>query len=99
MTCTCVKDHNPNPMVIETHHVVPLSWGGLRETQNQVQVCPSTHYNIHHLLNEYVHTQGNPRWDVLRHFGKMARDLARQGWESRIPGNPTPITLFEENWK
>jgi hypothetical protein len=95
--CTCTPRHSPRLMVTETHHRLPLSWGGADVAANKVRVCPNSHYGTHALLNEYVHHQGTPPPTVLAMFTAPARLLAAQAWAERIPNHPTPYWLHKES--
>lgn len=90
LICPCVKRHSPPAVVIEQHHVLPLSWGGPDTPANKVAICAQTHFTIHALLNQYVHTGDTPSRGELNQFPPYARILAAQAWQQRIPGHPTP---------
>lgn len=79
--CHCVVNHNPNAVQLHVHHILPLAWGGLKERDNEVLVCPSTHDNIHRLLREYKKADGRPSWSIERYFGSYAREMAADAWE------------------
>ncbi len=97
--CACVRRHVPRVVVHHVHHVVPQSWGGTATApssmgpgRNTVTVCPTTHAAVHLLLNIYVRTDGAPTRAQLRPYNRYTRDLARRGWDSRLPERPTPYT-------
>jgi hypothetical protein len=77
-------------MVVETHHILPVSWGGADVVANKVRVCPNTHYGAHALLNEYVHHGATPPPTILTLYTKPAQLLASLAWSQRQPGHPTP---------
>lgn len=83
-SCPCVTDHNPNVVVFNRHHVVPLSWGGPDDDDNVLLLCPTGHYTVHHLLREArragVHPDRLP-WEVRRVAGPNLRAVAADGWE------------------
>lgn len=89
--CGCVQHHSPPAIVIEMHHILPLSWGGTSTPANKVAVCAQTHYTIHFILNEFVRrNQIAPR---NRHWPPYAYALAVRAWDERIPEHPTPYWL------
>lgn len=53
-TCRCVAGHRPGPMVLNAHHVWPISAGGPDVAANRVWVCHSSHDSIHILLAEML---------------------------------------------
>jgi hypothetical protein len=92
--CEVHQYHSPEPKVPHRHHILPQSWGGETTTQNIVVVCPTGHYNIHHLLDEYVRAHGDPGYAVRAHYGSEERRLALAAWDNR-PDGPLPLTLSE----
>lgn len=46
--------HTPAPMVLEKHHVRPLSWGGEDVPTNVVMICSTCHMGAHTALNARV---------------------------------------------
>lgn len=90
--CVCVANHSPTPQAINRHHILPLSWGGPNTVTNLVDVCPTTHENIHRLLNAYVKVQGVPAWEIRRLYSPYVRDLAARAWAQR-PSQKPPYTL------
>jgi hypothetical protein len=68
---------------LDTHHVLPLAWGGIEEPKNQVEVCQTGHANIHRLLSEYEDRDQTPPWEVRRQFGPGERALAVKAWNLR----------------
>lgn len=57
--CRCVARHNPLPVEVELHHLIPQwmqqrVWGRVRD-QTLIPVCPTTHMNIHALINATLH--------------------------------------------
>lgn len=91
MTCPCVSNHNPEPRLLHRHHILPLSWGGKREPANEIKLCPTTHENVHTLLNHYVRAGTIPSYAILRTFGAFARGLAAEAWMKR-PSDKPPYT-------
>lgn len=94
--CLCVVQHVPEVHALCTHHILPKSWGGGDEPTNRVVLCPSTHENIHRLLNRYVRLGGVPPWEDRRIYGVYARDLAARAWSQR-PSDKPPYTVQEES--
>lgn len=78
--CHCVSDHNPNPMELNRHHIWPLYAGGPDEDWNIVWLCPTTHVNVHELLRAWEKYEGEPPWDIRKHFSHYTRSLAEEGW-------------------
>lgn len=91
--CTCTPRHSPRLMVIEDHHIEPLSWGGPDVAANKVRVCPNTHYGTHALLNEYVRHKGAPPPTIVTLYTKPAQLLASMAWKLRDPSHPTPYWM------
>jgi hypothetical protein len=90
--CAIHKFHAPVPHVIHTHHVLPQSWGGDTVPANLIDLCPTGHYNVHHLIDAYIRSAGDPGWDVTRHYGLAERVLARKAWDQR-PSERPPFTV------
>jgi hypothetical protein len=78
-TCYCVRTHRPKLVVTHWHHIIPQGWGGKTVSGNLIEVCPSTHYTTHALLNEYVRVNGVPPASILRRYPPYARRLAQWG--------------------
>jgi hypothetical protein len=53
--------HTPTPMVLERHHIQPLSWGGPNTPDNLVLVCSNCHQGTHTALNALVAYHGEKR--------------------------------------
>ncbi len=83
-TCACVSEHRPAPDELNVHHVLPLSWGGLDRPANRVWVCPTTHANVHVLLNAYRKLGSTPPWELRRRFSVFTRVLAQRGWDAYV---------------
>lgn len=82
--CPCVADHNPNVIVFNRHHVVPLAWGGPDEEWNVRLLCPTGHYSVHHLLRVARQVETPPNeldWWVRGSFGPNLRAIAQEGWD------------------
>ena len=89
--CEIHSGHSPSPKVVHKHHVIPLSWGGEKTVVNIRVLCPTSHENVHTLLNHYVRGSAEPSWEIRRHYGSAERDLAAQAWASR-PSDKPPYT-------
>lgn len=92
--CLCVGQHVPEAHALARHHILPKSWGGATTAENLVVLCPSTHENVHQLLNLYIHAGGVPAWAVRRAYGVYARQLAQKAWDQR-PSDKPPYTTQE----
>jgi hypothetical protein len=77
--CPCVVRHAPQPRSLDYHHLLPESWGGLRELSNMIWLCPNAHRNIHSLLDLYVRYKGTPPEHELAKFSKFTRAHAAEG--------------------
>lgn len=69
--CSMYK-HNVPSLIIEKHHVVPLSWwiaAGKPVDTPIAQLCPTCHMNTHYALDVYVKNGAGRR--------RSARDLGR----------------------
>jgi hypothetical protein len=91
--CICVSDHRPPPLVLHSHHVVPLSWDGPDVPANRVTICPTCHTSTHMLLDLYVALNREPTPAEMRaKFGRIPNRqmqvLAARAWASR-PAHPT----------
>lgn len=94
--CKCVKYHSPADIVDETHHILPLSWGGANTPDNQVLVCAQTHYTIHYILNAFVRAGQEVRRTGPDHkWPLFAFNYALEAWHQRDPNHPTPFWLPE----
>lgn len=80
---------------IADHHNPPISWTtNAGASSKRYKLCGICHYEIHALLNLYVHADGKPVWVELRTFSPFIRRLAEEAWAERIPGK-TPFTTTE----
>lgn len=83
--CACVSEHVPSAFVPTYHHILPQSWGGPSVPENMVWLCPNAHTAVHRLIDEHVRVNGEPGWDVEKHFSPFVRDLAHRAWANRPP--------------
>lgn len=86
--CPCVGKHVPLPTQFHKHHIVPLYLGGSNDKSNLFVLCPTTHYNIHALLQKYGRNGGTPPGSVRKHYSDFVQRLAKQAWD----GRNTPAT-------
>lgn len=91
--CHCVVEHRPQPLVLEAHHVLPLSWAGPDVPENRVTLCSTAHHGTHALLDLYVTLGREPlRHEMQTKFGtvpnKLIQVLAARAWAQR-PAHPT----------
>jgi len=76
----------------DTHHILPRSWGGPDVASNRVEICPTSHRQIHRLLDAYVTAGAKPAASVLAMYNDLTRALAAQAWDQR-PAIPTRTSL------
>lgn len=77
-TCRCTKTHSPRALVVHQHHIHPLGHGGPDVKSNLIWLCPTTHYNVHYLLDYLLRHGHQPRG----RFSTYQLDLARRGYEA-----------------
>lgn len=92
VSCPCVGDHNPNPTTFDEHHIVPLAWDGPDEDSNLIILCPTTHRNVHLLLNAWKREGGEPAWKFRQKFSPFVRELAERGWREWFASQELTIT-------
>jgi 5-methylcytosine-specific restriction endonuclease McrA len=78
--CECVKNHNPNVLHDDIHHIWPKSEGGPDHIDNLIPLCPTAHDEVHRLLRAYEKHNGTPPWSIRRHYNKHIREVAALGW-------------------
>lgn len=66
---------------VHRHHVQPLAMGGADAPENVIYVCPTGHDAIHELLRAWVRVDGEPSWEIRRHYHYVERTYARLGYE------------------
>ena len=79
--CLHHRSHSPQPKLNHRHHIQPLSWSGGNEASNVTVLDPTSHVNVHLLLDHWYETNGKPDWDFIKHFGPAERELAKLGYE------------------
>lgn len=85
-TCEVHTRHSPRSLRIEVHHIQPRGMGGPDIASNRVSVCPTGHFNIHHVLDLLL--AGKP----VNVGTPKERALAKQGYDAWVaagqPGQP-----------
>src|SRR5215217_7052766 len=93
--CYCSKNHQPAPLELNRHHILPLENGGPNTADNVVWNCPTTHVNVHEILRLLIKFQ-EPEgtltyWTVNAMYeqplNRYAYDVAFEG-ARRINGLP-----------
>lgn len=79
--CTVHFTHQPTSHINEIHHVWPLGHGGPDVPGNKVVVCGTGHSSIHDLLAKWLKADGDPGWEVQRHYTRGERELAQLGYD------------------
>jgi len=79
--------HTPVSHLNHRHHVWPLSLGGPDDPDDVIIVCPTGHYNIHTLLDQYVVHRGEVPWGVVRRYARGERQYAKLGYERYTRGS------------
>lgn len=86
--CLCVKRHVPKVHRTHEHHVHPLGMGGEDTDDNKVHLCPTTHSEVHLIIEDFTRRRGlrtiRPEESVY------AYALARQGYVLAHPDTPLP---------
>lgn len=82
--CQLHNTHTPASHLNHRHHVWPLGEGGPATAANQVVVCPTGHYNIHALLDEYRTRNGSVSYTIIRCYARQERVLAALGWDRMV---------------
>lgn len=78
--CLCVKNHVPKVNHTVRHHVIPLAWGGPDDESNLIDLCPTTHSEIHRMLDRFVRAN-KPVWQAG--YSLYAYRLAKRAWEGK----------------
>lgn len=79
--CLLHAKHIPNSHINHVHHIWPRGHGGPDEPDNKVIVCATGHYNIHALLEEYLHYRGKVPYAVGKQYSRQERFYAQLGYE------------------
>ena len=83
--CRCVSVHRPVPLETHAHHIWPTADGGPNVADNLVQLCPTTHANVHDLLRELKRSGGKLTYRQAQEMytepvSQYAFSVARLGW-------------------
>lgn len=86
--CSCVSRHSPRVHRVFIHHVWPLGMGGPDTPANRVPLCPTTHSEVHLILERWTRLgRALPRG---RRDSPYGYSVARRGWDAaRAGGSPT----------
>lgn len=79
--CVLHPKHTPPSHIQHKHHVWPLGHGGPDTPENLIVVCPTGHYNIHRLIEEYITTRGEAPYSLTRQYSLQERRVARLGYD------------------
>lgn len=80
--CRCSGSHSPRPLVVHSHHIHPQGHGGSDDKSNLVWLCPTAHYNVHHILDYLLKYGHKPRG----RFNPYQLEIATRGYESILKG-------------
>lgn len=78
--CTVHGTHWPRSHSTVFHHIWPLGMGGPDTKENQVEVCPTGHTNIHMLIDLLQDNQGAVDKSRTKGFSRREIELARRGY-------------------
>ncbi len=79
--CQLHKKHIPESRVNHRHHVWPLGYGGPDIEDNILVACPTGHYNVHDLLQQYIMLMGKVPYPILRRYSYGERKAAELGYK------------------
>lgn len=83
--CHCVADHRPAPLELAKHRIFPGEFGGTYTKANVVWLCPTTHVNVHEILDLLIGMNGLTEHEVRvlidRPVSRYAYQIARQGYD------------------
>lgn len=72
---------------VESHHILPQEFGGgdtfvdgRTTVTNRASVCPTGHTAIHELLRAWMTGDGEPSYEVVKHYALKERGLAAEGY-------------------
>lgn len=82
--CELHSKHHPTSHVNHRHHIWPQGKGGPNISDNIVVVCPTGHYNIHDLMEQYIMLGGDVSWPTLKRYSFEERKYAKLGYERII---------------
>lgn len=81
--CLCSGKHVPRPHILHRHHIIPISFGGDNARENLIDLCPTTHENVHNLLRQYKKFNGRPPGRVRKHYSDFVQRLAQEAWNGK----------------
>ncbi len=84
--CDLHTRHIPESRINMRHHVWPLADGGPDIEDNIIAVCPTGHYNIHDLLEQYRMNMGRAHYAITRRFSLAERHYAKLGYDRLTRG-------------
>jgi hypothetical protein len=104
--CPCVKNHNPNPVEDEWHHLVPTGrpFNGADVKANRRRTCGTQHGAVHVLLRLTLAARisGIPVDRSIR-FSPFTRRLAGVALQALDAGQDRPIDVdaewVEHTWR
>ncbi len=70
MKCKCVSKHLPLPLV--TYNI--------KVSDEEIELCPSSFFNLKELLSHYSVENSIPPGAVTKHYSKYVRNLAHDLW-------------------
>lgn len=90
--CLCSQRHQPTPLELARHHILPQENGGPNSADNYVWLCPTAHVNVHELLRLMLAAEGGLTWGQVGQVydvpvSRWAYEVASEGWR-RIEGQP-----------
>jgi HNH endonuclease len=90
--CLCVTRHAPRARRHHVHHVWPLGEGGPNTPGNLVPLCPTSHEDVHVLLDLYREARKVPPWTERRRFNHYVRLIAHTGFWAIADGEVIPLS-------
>jgi hypothetical protein len=80
--CQIDAVHNPRPLRIVWHHILPQAAGGKTTPENLAALCDSCHYAVHSLLVTMLANDGQLQPNPDYHRDRVA--LAQQGYDAAV---------------
>lgn len=102
--CLCSKKHQPTPLELAKHHILPQDNNGPDHPENYVWLCPTTHVNVHEILRLMMRSEAALGWYELGRaydipVSRYAYQVALEGWY-RIRGRqwrPVPAPGWHDD--
>lgn len=90
--CLCSKNHQPTPLELARHHILPQENGGPNSADNYVWLCPTTHVNVHEILRILEASDGTFSFYQIgllydTPVSRYAYEVATEG-HRRVEGEP-----------